>query len=74
VLRDRDPRAFIEALLGDGDTQLAWEAAQAASAEQLGSDLWLRLAESREAANPANAAVVYERVADEVLAKTDRRA
>ena len=74
VLRERDPRAFVEALLGDGDTDLAWEVAQAAAAEQLGSDLWLRLAESRQAANPADAASVYDRVADEVLEKTDRRA
>lgn len=53
---------------------LAWDTAQAAPEEQLGSDLWLRLAESRETANPADAVAVYERVADGVLEKTDRRA
>ena len=74
ALRERDPRAFIDALLSDGDAQLAWDTAQAAAEEQLGSDLWLRLAESRETANPADAAMVYQRVGDQVLEKADRRA
>ena len=74
VLDERDLRAFVDALLSDGDAQLAWDTAQAAPVEQLGSDLWLRLAESREAAHPAEAVAVYERVADQVLEKTDRRA
>jgi len=74
VLRARDVRAFVDALLGDGDAQLAWEVAQATTTEQLGSDLWLRLGESREAANPADTVEVYERVADQILEKTDRRA
>lgn len=74
ALRERDLRAFVEARLGDGDAQLAWDTAQAAAKEELGSDLWLRLAESRETANPADAVTVYERVADEVLERTDRRA
>lgn len=52
ALRERDPRAFIDALLSDGDAQLAWDTAQAAAEEQLGSDLWLRLAESRETGQP----------------------
>ena len=73
VLRERDVRAFVDALLRDGDVDLAWDTAQAAP-EELGSDLWLRLAESRETANPADAVAVYERVADGVLEKTDRRA
>ena len=74
VLCERDPRAFVEALLGDGEAQLAWDTAQAAEQEQLGSDLWLQLAESRETASPTDAVAVYQRVADEVLEKTDRRA
>jgi hypothetical protein len=64
VLRERYLRAFVEALLGDNDAQLAWDTAQAAPDEQLGSDLWLRLAESRQTANAADAAAVYKRVAD----------
>ena len=74
VLRERDVRAFVDALLADGDPDLAWDVAQAVPAEELGSDLWLRLAASRECANPADAVAVYERVADGVLEKTDRRA
>ncbi len=67
-------RAFVDALLGDGNPELAWDTAQAAAEDELGSELWLRVAESRETTNPADAVGVYERVADEVLEKTDRRA
>ena len=74
VLRERDVRAFVDALLRDGDPDLAWDVAQAVPEEELGSDLWLRLAESRATANPADAVGVYERVADGVLEKTDHRA
>lgn len=73
ALRERDPRAFIDALLSDGDAQLAWDTAQAAAEKQLRSDLWLRLAESRETANPGDA-TVYQQVGDQVLEKADRRA
>ena len=67
-------RSFVEAALRDGEAQLAWETAQAAEQELLGSDLWLLLAEGRQATHPADAVAVYQRVADEVLEKTDRRA
>jgi hypothetical protein len=73
ALRDADVRAFISALLDDGDDQLAWDTA-ALSAEDLGSDLWLRLAERREPEHPSDAVTVYVRVVDEVLEATDRRA
>ena len=74
VLRERDPRSFVEALLGDGEAQLAWDTAHTAEQELLGNDLWLRLAESRQAAHPADAVAVYQRVADRTLEQTDRRA
>jgi uncharacterized Zn finger protein len=74
VLQARDPSAFVDTLLSDGDANLAWEIAQATPNDDLGSDRWLRLAESREANHPADAVPVYERVADEILEKTDRRA
>lgn len=74
VLRERDPCSFVEALLGDGEAQLAWDTAQTAEQELLGSDLWLRLAESRQATHPADALAVYQRVADRALEQTDRRA
>jgi hypothetical protein len=73
ALPDADARAFISVVLGDGDDQLAWQIA-AASTEELGSDLWLRLAERREATHPSEAIAVYERVVDEALKTTDRRA
>ena len=53
ALRERDPRAFVDALLSDGDARLAWDTAQAAKPEELGSELWLRRAESRETATPS---------------------
>jgi uncharacterized Zn finger protein len=73
ALRDTDLRAFVSVLLGDGDDQLAWQTA-AASTDELGADLWLRLAERRELTHPSDAVSVYERVVDEVLRTTDRRA
>jgi hypothetical protein len=74
ALRNHDVRGFIDALLRDGDNQLAWNTATAAEPDELGADLWLRLAESREADRPADAVAVYQRVADEVLETTNRRA
>jgi uncharacterized Zn finger protein len=62
------------ALLSDGDARLAWEAAVAAPPDEIDADLWLRLAESREANHPADALSVYQRVVDEVLQETDPRA
>jgi len=74
MLRACDVRGFVGALLGDGDHALAWEEAVAAPADEIDADLWLRLAESREVEQPVDALAVYERVADEVLVETDRRA
>jgi hypothetical protein len=74
VLRACDVRGFVGALLGDGDDALAWDEAVAVPADEVDADLWLRLAESREVEQPADALAVYERVADEVLVETDRRA
>jgi uncharacterized Zn finger protein len=64
----------VEALLRDGDSQLAWDTAVAAPPAELHADLWLRLAESRETDDPADALAVYEQVVDEMLEETDRRA
>lgn len=73
-LRECDVRGFVGALLGDGDHALAWEEAVAAPADEVDADLWLRLAEAREANQPGDALAVYMRVADEVLLETDWRA
>ena len=72
VLRERDVRAVVDAL-SDGDPDLACDAAQAAAEEPPAATCALRLAESRETANPAEAVAIYERVAEEVLQTTDRR-
>ena len=74
TLQRADVRAFVDALLGDGEAELAWSTATAAPQDALGSDLWLRLAESREPDHPADALPVYERLADEQLERADRRA
>ena len=53
ALRSRDPRGFVDALLRDGDIQLAWSTAAAAPQDELGPELRLRLAESCEALSSA---------------------
>jgi hypothetical protein len=74
TLQRADPRGFVDALLGDGEIELAWSAAAAVPPDALGADLWLRLAESSERERPADALAVYQRIADEVLERADRRA
>ena len=73
AVRDRDLRAFVSVLLGDGDDELAWATATASAAD-MDRDLWLRLAERRALTHPSDAVAVYERVVDEVLKSADRRA
>ena len=74
VLGERDRRGLVEAVLGDGDDQLAWETAMTMPTDEVGRDLWLRLAEVRAGAHPAEALTVYERLVDETLHTADRRA
>lgn len=74
TLQRADACGFVDALLGDDELELAWSAAAAAPQDTLGSDLWLRLAESSERGRPADALAVYQRIADEVLERADRRA
>jgi uncharacterized Zn finger protein len=74
TLQRRDPGALIDALLSDGDTELAWELATADPDWDPGSHRLLRLAEARESTQPLDALPVYWRVVDDVLLQTDRRA
>jgi hypothetical protein len=74
ALRARDLGALVDALLGDGDAELAWQIATADPSWDPGPDRWLRLADTREAEHPADSLGVYLRVVDEVLQTTDRRA
>ena len=53
ALRRRDLGGLIDALLSDGDPELAWETAVANPDWDPGSHRWLRLAESRETQSPA---------------------
>ena len=74
VLRDRDTRSYIAALLADGDDDLAWQTAQSTSQEDLGTDLRITLAQRRQSVDPAEALGAFLAVADEILLTTDRRA
>jgi uncharacterized Zn finger protein len=74
LLRARDPGALVDALLSDGEPELAWQTASMLPDDDIGPQRLLRLAESREATRPAEALAAYWRVADEVLQTTDRRA
>ncbi len=74
VLRDRNPPELVAALLDDGEDELAWQAAAAPVALELGELAWLRLAESRQKTHPAQALPVYWRLIDSTLETADRRA
>ncbi len=74
ALRERNPLALVDALLTEGETDAAWQAANELAASELGDRQWLRLAEARETSHPADAIPVYLRVVDEILAAADRRA
>ncbi len=72
ALRRRDPGELVDALLAEGDSDLAWRTAIATESD-LGLRRWLRLAEAREAAHPADAVPIYWRAIDEALETADRR-
>ena len=72
ALRRRDPGELVDALLGEGDSELAWQTATATESD-LGLRRWLRLAEAREPAHPADAVPIYWRAVDEALETADRR-
>lgn len=73
TLARRDPAGLIDALLADGDPEKAWEVGTTGDRDLHGSQ-WLRLAGAREPTVPADAMAVYLRLADDVLAKADKRA
>lgn len=74
VLREHDRRGLVMALLGDGADELAWQTASETDSDELGSDLWLQLAERRQTSHPVEALAIYERLVDEALLTADRRA
>jgi hypothetical protein len=73
ALAARDTAGLIDALLADGDTNEAWQAATSGD-QQLMSSQWQRLAEARERTEPHEAMDVYLRLADEALEQADKRA
>jgi uncharacterized Zn finger protein len=73
VLAERDPAGLVDALLADGDSDEAWRTATSEN-RQVSSSQWQRLAEAREATEPAESMVVYQRLADEALDHADKRA
>jgi uncharacterized Zn finger protein len=73
VLASRDPAGLVDALLADREPGEAWRTATSRN-HQLSSSQWQRLAEAREATEPAEAMVVYQRLADEALDHADKRA
>jgi len=74
VLRERNPAGLVDALLDDGDDELAWQTATSLPALDLGERVWLRLAEARQKSEPAQALPVYWRLIDSTLETADRRA
>jgi hypothetical protein len=74
VLADRNPPGLVDALLDDGEDELAWQTATALPDADLGDHAWLRLAEARQKAHPAQALAVYWRLIDSALETADRRA
>jgi hypothetical protein len=74
TLQRADVRGFVDALLGDDELELAWSAAAAAPKDRSGPTCGCGSAESSEQDRPADALAVYQRIADEVLERADRRA
>ncbi len=73
VLGARDVGGLVDALLAEGDVDAAWTAAIDADTEAIGDRRWARLAEEREATEPAAALNVYLRLIDSTLQRADRR-
>ena len=67
----RDPGGLVDALLTDGDTDEAWTVATAGGWEP-DPRRWKRLAEAREATDPAGALGVYLRLTDTVLVDANK--
>ncbi len=72
VLAESDRGGFVDALLADGDSDTAWNAANADAAWDAGEKRWQRLAEAREGSDPAGALRVYLRLADTALVNAGR--
>jgi hypothetical protein len=73
ALRRRDIGALVDALLAEGDSELAWQTAITAADAELGMHRWIRLAEVRAATHPGDALPIYWRAVEDALETADRR-
>ena len=74
ALRERDLGELVDAMLAEGDVELAWEVAHEDPDWDPGLQRRLRLAEAREAQRPEQALPWYMLAADEILLETGRPA
>ncbi|MGH3025250.1 MAG: hypothetical protein ACRDLR_02240, partial [Gaiellaceae bacterium] len=74
ALRERNRAGLIDALLSDGDDELAWQAATGTPDPELDENAWLKLAEARQRTHPTDALPIYWRLLDTSLQTADRRA
>jgi hypothetical protein len=74
VLGARDAGGLVDVLLADGEPDAAWTMASGAVDWDPGELRWMRMAEAREATDPAGALAVYLRLVDGALTTADRRA
>jgi len=74
VLASRDLGGLADVLLADGEPEAAWRVAADNPEWDPGTQRWLRLAQAREASQPADALAVYVRLADVELETTGRAA
>ncbi len=74
ALLETDRGTFIDALLHDGDSDAAWEAARADAAWDPSTDQRLRLAQARERERPEQALDAYALVINDHLSQTGRAA
>jgi hypothetical protein len=74
ALREHNLPGLIDALLGDGDDELAWQTATSPLGPDLGDHAWLKLAETRQKTHPADTLPIYWRIINTILETADRRA
>lgn len=74
VLEAEDPGGLVDALLVDGEPEAAWRVTVDHPDWDPGQGRWKRLAECRESSHPADAMVVYFKLADVELETTGRTA
>jgi hypothetical protein len=74
TLAQHDLGGLVDALLEDGDADLAWQVMIEHAEWDPGPHRRLRLAQERERTHPAEAVAVYWRIVDDTLLTTGRRA